>query len=63
VTPQRRRHGDEDADRVRHDQPDDIGLSTFFSGVPTRTSTEALGRANDGLDAADKPGKTLFIVP
>ncbi len=46
-----------------NDQPDDIGLSTFFSGVPTRTFTETLGLANDGLDAADKPGKTLFIVP
>jgi oxalate decarboxylase/phosphoglucose isomerase-like protein (cupin superfamily) len=46
-----------------NDQPDDIGLSTFFSGVPTRTFTETLGLANDGLDAADKPGKTRFIVP
>jgi oxalate decarboxylase len=45
-----------------NDDPDDVGLSTFFSGVPTDTFTQTLGLPDDGLDAADKPGKTLFIV-
>src|SRR4051794_13450894 len=44
-------------------QPDDIGLSTFFSGCPTDTFTRTLGVPNDALAKADKPGKTLFIVP
>jgi oxalate decarboxylase len=43
-------------------QPDDIGLSTFFSGCPTSTFTRTLGLPKDGLANANKPGKTLFIV-
>lgn len=46
-----------------NNQPNDIGLSTFFSGVPTSAFARALGLSESVMEKADKPGKTLFIVP
>jgi oxalate decarboxylase len=43
-------------------QPDDVGLSTMFAGMPTKTFTETFGMPRNGLAAADKPDETLFIV-
>jgi hypothetical protein len=42
--------------------PDDIGLSTMFGGMPTRTFTDTFNLAKGALDGADKPNPTLFIV-
>jgi oxalate decarboxylase len=44
-------------------KPDDVGLSTMFAGMPTKTFTETFGMRRNGLAAADKPDETLFIVP
>jgi oxalate decarboxylase len=44
-------------------QPNDIGLSTFFSGIPTQAFARTLGLSESVMAKADKPGKTLFIVP
>lgn len=46
-----------------NNQPDDIGLSTFFSGLPTESFARTLGLPESVMEKADKPGKTLFIVP
>jgi oxalate decarboxylase len=46
-----------------NNQPNDIGLSTFFSGVPTSAFARTLGLPESVMEKADKPGKTLFIVP
>ena len=43
--------------------PDDVGISTMFAGMPTKTFTETFGMRRNGLAAADKPDDTLFIVP
>jgi hypothetical protein len=43
-------------------QPDDIGLSTTFAGMPTHTFTDTFGLPRGALDKADKPDHTLFIV-
>jgi hypothetical protein len=43
-----------------NNQPDDVGLSTMFGGMPTDTFTETLGVKN--LDGADKSKTTLFFV-
>jgi oxalate decarboxylase len=44
-------------------QPKDIGLSTFFSGVPTHAFGRTLGLPESVMERANKPGRTLFIVP
>lgn len=44
-----------------NNQPDDVGLSTMFGGMPTDTFTETLGVKN--LNGADKSKTTLFFVP
>ena len=44
-----------------NNQPDDVGLSTMFGGMPTDTFTQTLGVKS--LDGANKPKKTLFFVP
>jgi oxalate decarboxylase len=46
-----------------NNQPNDIGLSTFFSGVPTQAFARTLGLPESVMAKANKPGKTLFIVP
>lgn len=46
-----------------NNQPNDIGLSTFFSGLPTSAFARTLGLSEGEMEKADKPGKTLFIVP
>ena len=43
-------------------QPDDIGLSTTFAGMPTHTFTDTFGLPKGALARADKPDHTLFIV-
>lgn len=43
-------------------QPDDIGLSTTFAGMPTHTFTDTFGLPKGALARADKPDRTLFIV-
>lgn len=43
-------------------QPDDIGLSTTFAGMPTHTFTDTFGLPKGALAKADKPDHTLFIV-
>jgi len=43
-------------------QPDDIGLSTTFAGMPTHTFTDTFGLPKGALAGADKPDHTLFIV-
>lgn len=43
--------------------PNDIGLSTFFAGMPSQTFTETFDLPSDGLNSAEKPDKTLIIVP
>jgi oxalate decarboxylase len=43
--------------------PNDIGLSTFFSGVPTYAFARVLGLPESVMERADKPGRTVFIVP
>jgi oxalate decarboxylase len=43
-------------------QPDDIGLSTTFAGMPTHTFTDTFGLPKGALATADKPDHTLFIV-
>ena len=42
--------------------PNDIGLSTMFGGMPTNTFTQTLGVATSVLDQARKQPKTLLIV-
>jgi oxalate decarboxylase len=46
-----------------NNDPNDIGLSTFFSGLPTHAFARTLGLPESVMEKADKPGKTLFIVP
>jgi oxalate decarboxylase len=46
-----------------NNQPNDIGLSTFFSGLPTQAFARTLGLPESVMAKANKPGKTLFIVP
>jgi oxalate decarboxylase len=46
-----------------NNQPNDIGLSTFFSGLPTQSFARTLGLPESVMAKANKPGKTLFIVP
>jgi oxalate decarboxylase len=46
-----------------NNQPNDIGLSTFFSGLPTEAFARTFGLPESTMVKADKPGKTLFIVP
>jgi oxalate decarboxylase len=46
-----------------NNQPNDIGLSTFFSGIPTQAFARTLGLPESTMVKANKPGKTLFIVP
>jgi oxalate decarboxylase len=46
-----------------NNQPNDIGLSTFFSGLPTHAFARTLGLPESTMQKADKPGKTLYIVP
>jgi oxalate decarboxylase len=46
-----------------NNQPNDIGLSTFFSGTPTEAFARTFNVPEADLAKADKPGKTLFIVP
>jgi oxalate decarboxylase len=43
-------------------QPDDIGLSTTFAGMPTHTFTDTFSLRRGGLARANKPDGTLFIV-
>jgi oxalate decarboxylase len=43
-------------------QPDDIGLSTTFAGMPTHTFTDTFSLRRGGLARANKPDETLFIV-
>ena len=42
--------------------PDDIGLSTTFAGMPTRTFTDTFSLPERALTTANKPDHTLFIV-
>jgi oxalate decarboxylase len=42
--------------------PDDIGVSTTFAGMPTHMLTETLSLPNGALDNANKPNRTLYIV-
>jgi hypothetical protein len=46
-----------------NNQPNDIGLSTFFSGLPTDTFARTFNLPESVMAKANKPGKTLFIVP
>jgi oxalate decarboxylase len=43
-------------------QPDDIGLSTTFGGMPTHTFTDTFSLPKGALANANKPDHTLFIV-
>lgn len=43
-------------------QPDDIGLSTTFGGMPTHTFTDTFSLPQGALAKANKPDHTLFIV-
>src|SRR5437588_153192 len=45
-----------------NNDPDDVGLSTMFGGMPTSTFEETLGLKKGALAGARKPDKTLFIV-
>jgi oxalate decarboxylase len=45
-----------------NNDPDDVGLSTMFGGMPTSTFEETLGLKKGSLAKARKPDKTLFIV-
>jgi oxalate decarboxylase len=42
--------------------PDDIGLSTMFSGMPTHMFTETFSLPKGALAKANKPDHTLYIV-
>jgi oxalate decarboxylase len=42
--------------------PDDIGVSTTFAGMPTHMLTETLSLPNGALANANKPDRTLYIV-
>ena len=42
--------------------PNDIGLSTTFSGMPTHTFTDTFSLPEGALADANKPDETLFIV-
>ncbi|MBA3717135.1 MAG: cupin domain-containing protein [Actinobacteria bacterium] len=44
-----------------NNQPDDVGLSTMFGGMPTDTFTETFGVQN--LNGATKSKTTSFFVP
>jgi oxalate decarboxylase len=46
-----------------NDLPDDIGLSTFFSGLPTESFARVFNLPEQTMLKARKPGRTLFIVP
>jgi oxalate decarboxylase len=46
-----------------NNQPNDIGLSTFFSGLPTQAFARTFSLPEAVMAKANKPGKTLFIVP
>jgi oxalate decarboxylase len=46
-----------------NNQPNDVGLSTFFSGLPTQAFARTLGLPEAVMAKANKPGRTLFIVP
>ena len=46
-----------------NNQPDDIGLSTFFSGLPTDAFARVFNLPEQTMLKARKPGRTLFIVP
>ncbi len=44
-------------------QPNDIGLSTFFGGIPTHAFARTLGLSESVMENAVKPTSTRFIVP
>lgn len=44
-------------------EPNDIGLSTFFSGLPTQAFARTLSLPESVMAKANKPGRTLYIVP
>jgi oxalate decarboxylase len=46
-----------------NNQPDDIGLSTFFSGLPSDSFARVFNLPEQTMLKARKPGRTLFIVP
>jgi oxalate decarboxylase len=46
-----------------NNKPDDIGLSTFFSGLPTDAFARVFNLPEQTMEKARKPGRTLFIVP
>jgi oxalate decarboxylase len=46
-----------------NNNPDDIGLSTFFSGLPTDAFARVFNLPEQTMLKARKPGRTLFIVP
>ena len=46
-----------------NNDPDDIGLSTFFSGLPTQSFARVFDLPEQTMEKARKPGRTLFIVP
>lgn len=45
-----------------NNEPNDIGLSSFFGGAPSQTFAATLGVPESALAHARKPTKTLFIV-
>jgi oxalate decarboxylase len=46
-----------------NNNPNDIGLSTFFSGLPTDSFARVFNLPEQTMLKARKPGRTLFIVP
>jgi oxalate decarboxylase len=45
-----------------NDNPDDVGLSTVFGGMPTNTFEDTLGLKHGALAKARKAAKTLLFV-
>ena len=46
-----------------NNDPNDIGLSTFFGGIPTHAFARTLGLPESVMEKATKVSQTRFIVP
>jgi oxalate decarboxylase len=44
-------------------KPQDIGISTSFAGVPTRTFAATFGVPTEKMEGFNKPDRTLYVVP
>lgn len=45
-----------------NDKPSDIGLSTMFAGMPTRTFSATFGVAEEKMEGFRKPDSTIYVA-